>query len=96
MTVLNDNTALHRFEWDEQGHTAFASYRLADAQLVIPHVEAPVALRGTGAAGRLMEAIAAHAKERQLKVVPLCGYAAAWFRRHPEFADLLARSSITP
>ncbi|WP_256366947.1 N-acetyltransferase [Lentilitoribacter sp. Alg239-R112] len=29
------------------------------------------------------------AKEKQLKVQPVCPYAAAQFRRHPEWSDLL-------
>ncbi len=87
---LNDNAAQGRLEWSESGHIAYASYRLADSRLTIPHVEAAVPLRGTGAAGRLMEAVAMHARERQWKVVPLCSYAVAWFNRHEEFADVLA------
>jgi len=87
---FRDNSAQQRLEWSENGYTAFATYRLEDSQLTIPHVEAPVPLRGTGAAGRLMEAVVAHAKERQLKIVPLCGYAVAWFKRHPEASDILA------
>jgi len=30
------------------------------------------------------------ARERGLKVVPVCPYAAAFIQRHPEFQDLLA------
>ena len=87
---FSDNTAQQRLEWRENGHIAYASYRLADKQLTIPHVEAAAPLRGTGAAGRLMEALAMHARENQLKVIPLCSYAVAWFNRHDEFSDVLA------
>jgi uncharacterized protein len=57
--------------------------------MFIPYVEAAVPLRGTGAAGRLMARVAAAARARDLKVIPLCGYAASWFRRHPEHRNLL-------
>lgn len=87
---FRDNTAQQRLEWHENGHVAFASYRLADSKLTIPHVEAPVPLRGTGAAGRLMEAVATHARDNQLKVIPLCSYAVSWFKRHGDFSDVLA------
>jgi predicted GNAT family acetyltransferase len=89
-TALVDNQALGRFEWCEQGRLAFADYRRRGEVLVIPHVEADVALRGTGAAGRLMQALAADVRSRGLKLTPVCSYAVAWFRRHPEAADLLA------
>ncbi len=85
-----DNAARNRFELTEQGLVAFADYRLHGDQLVIPHVEAPVALRGTGAAGRLMTGLLDQARARGLKVVPVCPYAAAFIRRHAEYQDLLA------
>ncbi len=84
-----DNSAQGRFELTEGGHVAYASYRIADGRMLIPYVEAAVPLRGTGAAGRLMERVAGQARARGLKVVPLCGYATSWFRRHPEYGDLL-------
>jgi predicted GNAT family acetyltransferase len=58
--------------------------------LLINHVEAPPPLRGTGTAGRLMQGIAETARREGFKLVPLCGYAAAWIRRHKEHRDLLA------
>lgn len=87
---ITDNPAAGRFELVEDGHTAFATYRRNGAILVIPHVEAPPALRGTGAAGRLMQGVMERARADGLKVRPLCGYAAAWIRRHKDFTDLLA------
>ncbi len=89
--AVTDNQARHRFELVEGGHTAFANYRRDGSELVIPHVEAPLPLRGKGTAGRLMEGIAALARERGERILPLCSYAALWFRRHPEHADLLLR-----
>ena len=54
---VTDNTARHRFELEEAGEIAFANYRRDGQTLVIPHVEAALALRGTGAAGRLMQGV---------------------------------------
>ncbi len=85
-----DNSERNRFELSEAGQTAFADYRRDAGRLVIPHVEAPPGLRGTGAAGRLMEGVLASARADGLKVVPLCGYAAAYIRRHKQHQDLLA------
>ena len=89
MSLLRDNPVAHRFELDETGGTAFADYRRAPGRLIIDHVEAPQALRGSGAAGRLMEGIVAEARREGLRIAPLCGYAAAWLKRHPEHRDLL-------
>jgi predicted GNAT family acetyltransferase len=89
MTELRNNTADSRYEMDEQGMTSWADYRLVGERLYIDHVEAPPALRGTGASGRLMAALAADARDRGLRITPICGYAAAWLRRSHEFRDLL-------
>ena len=84
-----DNQELHRFEIAENGHLAFANYRTHDGRYVLTHVEADPELRGTGAAARLMEAIIAHARANNLKLVPRCSYAVAWFARHPDVSDLI-------
>ena len=90
MTLLRDRSAEGRMELDIQGHVVFANYRRQAGRLVIDHVEAPAALRGSGAAGELMAAIAAKARVDGDLIIPLCGYAAAWLKRHPEHKDLIA------
>jgi predicted GNAT family acetyltransferase len=90
MAEVVDNRALSRFELVEEGELAFADYQRHQGRLVLPHVEAAPALRGTGAAGRLMEGVLAAARREGLKVTPLCSYAAAYIRRHREHHDLLA------
>lgn len=73
-----------RFEYQTQGETAIANYRQRDGVLYIDYVEAPPALRGTGAAGQLMQHIVDHATQQNLKIVPICGYAASWLKRHEQ------------
>jgi uncharacterized protein len=89
MSTVTDNETARRFELEEDGHLAYASYRRSGNAVSIPHVESAMELRGKGSAGRLMEGIAALARENGFKVVPTCPYAVAWFRRHPEAADVL-------
>ena len=86
---VTDNPASGRFELVEDGQTAFAVYHRSGQHVVIPHVEAPLALRGKGTAGRLMEGIVALARAAGFKIVPTCSYAQAWFRRHRDAADVL-------
>jgi len=88
-TDVRDNPERHRFELEERDLVAFANYRREPGRLLIRHVEAPPALRGTGTAGRLMEGIAEIARADALKIVPLCSYAVSWMDRHPEHSDLL-------
>ncbi len=89
MNDLIDNAAAARFEMREDGEIVFADYRRNGDQLIIDHVEAPPRLRGTGAAGRLMRAIADRARSAGLTILPLCGYAASWLRRSADYRDLV-------
>jgi uncharacterized protein len=86
MSEVYDNPSRHRFEMVEQGQTVFADYRRDGGRLFIDHVEAPISLRGAGAAGRFMEGLVAAAKAEGSTIVPICSYAVAWLRRNPELA----------
>jgi predicted GNAT family acetyltransferase len=86
-----DVSARARFELKVGDDVAFAQYRRSPGLLTITHVEAPPALRGAGVAGRLMKGVLELARETGMKVQPLCSYADAYIRRHPEYADLLGR-----
>ena len=93
MTDLRDVLTDHRFEQgfsDPEGQlrTVFADYAVQGNTRVILHVEADPALRGTGAAGRVMQALAEHARAEGLTLAPRCSYAVAWLKRHPEFDDI--------
>jgi uncharacterized protein len=87
---VRDDPARRRFELEAEGRLAYADYRVGEGVMEIPHVFADPALRGRGVAGRLMEGVLAAARARGLRVRPTCPYAAAYMRRHPEHADLLA------
>lgn len=87
--MIVDNIERHRFEQEEDGKLVFASYRLQGDAYALVHVEADPDLRGKGAAGRFMTALVQHARDNQIKLVPFCSYARAWFQRHPEAGDLL-------
>ena len=90
MSALRNNRERSRYEMDEAGATSFADYRLQGDHLFVDYVFAPPELRGTGASGRLMAALSADARDKGLKITPICGYAAAWLARSREFRDLVA------
>jgi len=96
MAMFSDNRALGRYELVEQDHIVFADYRRDGERVFIDHVETPPALRGAGAAGRLMEAIAAAARLEGLTLVPICPYAVQWLARHPQPAAGSASTGTQP
>ncbi|MES3015923.1 MAG: GNAT family N-acetyltransferase [Pseudomonadota bacterium] len=79
-----------RFQTVVEGRTCVADYRLADGVMAITHTEVAPPLEGRGIAGALVQAVLDHAQAHGLKVLPLCSYARAYMRRHPETAALLA------
>jgi uncharacterized protein len=87
---LREDVAAGRLEMVEAGQIVWADYRRQGGRLVIDHVEAPAALRGTGASGRFMAGLARYARDRGEKIVPLCSYAAHWLQRSAEHRDLIA------
>ena len=58
---------------------------------VADHTIVPPAIGGRGIAGQLVEALEADARAQGFRIDPECSYIAAAFRRHPEWADLLAQ-----
>ena len=87
--TIRDAVAAGRFELDVAGRIVFAEYERAPGLLVIRYVYAPPILRGTGAAGRLMQAIAVVARGEDRRIRAVCGYARAWLRRRDAHRDLL-------
>lgn len=57
--------------------------------IIIDHTLVPDAFRGQGAGLKLVERGIADARAAGKKIIPLCPFAAAQFRRHPEWADVL-------
>jgi predicted GNAT family acetyltransferase len=88
MGELRENNDLGRYEINVNGQTVFARRRLDGNVLTILWVEAPMALRGTGAAGKLMTLLAEEARRKGWRIVPVCGYAAAWLRGSKAYRDL--------
>jgi predicted GNAT family acetyltransferase len=80
-----------RFELDFPGGQAFASFRPDGDRLIVNHTEVPAAFNGRGIGSVLVEGVFRIARESGRKVVPGCGFVAAWARRHREWADVLGR-----
>ena len=89
MNPVVDHPDRHRFELEEDGKLAYADYRREEKLIIVPYVHADPALRGKGTAGRLMSGMLEIVRSRGEKVRPVCGYAAAWIQRHPDFRDLV-------
>lgn len=65
--------------------------KIGTSQIIIDHTGVPDAFRGQGTGVRLVERAVADARAAGKTIIPLCPFAAAQFRRHPEWADVLKR-----
>ena len=87
---IRHDPSAQSFETVVDGQHCELDYRLSGKVMTITHTGVPVAVEGRGIASALTQAAMEAARAQGWTVVPACGYAAAWLRRHPEFADLQA------
>jgi uncharacterized protein len=75
---------------DGEAMAAMTYSRLGDTTIIIDHTEVPEAFKGQGIGLKLVERAVADARLNGMKIMPLCPFAAAQFRRHAaEWADVL-------
>lgn len=89
-----------KFERNQRDHQAFDLYEgeekkgemevgIRDHLMTVYHTEVFSGGEGKGWAKLMLDAMVAHARENNLKVLPLCPYVLAQFKRHPdEYADI--------
>ncbi len=85
-----DNPERHRYEL-RLGDTVAGviQYATEPGTVVLVHTEVSPTVEGEGLGSRLVSGALDDIRARGLDVVPLCPFAAAYIRRHPEYADLV-------
>jgi predicted GNAT family acetyltransferase len=63
--------------------------KAGEHMIIIDHTEVPDAFRGQGAGLRLVTRAVEDARAAGKKIIPLCPFANAQFKRHQEWADVL-------
>jgi predicted GNAT family acetyltransferase len=86
---VSQNEAEHRYEMEVEGQTAFAQYNLNGSIITFTHTIVPEELEGQGIGSRLVSFALDDARNRDLKVVPMCSFVRGYIERHPEYQDLL-------
>ncbi len=59
-----------------------------EQQFVIDHTWVCPSMRGHGVARHLLDAAVAFARDKQVKIIPVCSYVVVMFQRDPSFADV--------
>jgi predicted GNAT family acetyltransferase len=89
VSEVRNNTELHRFELDVDGHLAVAYYRASPSVITFNHTEVPPALGGRGVGSTLIKGALELVRAQGLKVVSKCPFVSAYLGKHPEYNDLI-------
>lgn len=65
--------------------------KVGEHMIIIDHTEVPDAFRGQGVGLKLVTRAVEDARASGKKIIPLCPFANAQFRRHAEWADVLSK-----
>ena len=84
---INENSIVYGDE--TRGLARITFPQVAPGVVDIDHTFVGEELRGQGMAGQLMEQCVAQLRASGRKARTSCSYAAKWFEKHPEEADLL-------
>lgn len=58
-------------------------------KIIIDHTEVDESLKGKGIGYELVDASVHYAREKQLKILPLCPFVAAVFKKKSDYSDVL-------
>ncbi len=88
--TLEEGPSKGRYAYRVGDDEAVMTYSKAGEHLIIiDHTGVPPAFRGAGVGLALVERGVADARKAGKQILPLCTFAAAQFRKHPEWADVL-------
>lgn len=90
---LEDNGAKGRYlvRGPDGAEAEMTFTRIGEHKIIIDHTGVPEAFRGQGVGVKLVARAVEDARAAGKKIIPLCPFAAAQFRRHAEWADVLER-----
>jgi uncharacterized protein len=87
---LEDSGSKGSYVLEKDGAVAEMTFSKAGEHLlIIDHTEVPDAFRGRGVGLQLVARAVQDARASGKKIIPLCPFANAQFRKHPEWADVL-------
>jgi len=88
--AIRDDPAQNRFEADlGDGTFAIAEYELFPDRIAFTHTEVPPQHEGHGIGSQLIRFALRSARDRGLKVIPVCPFFADYVKAHAEEQDLL-------
>lgn len=72
---------------DEGKEVGLCEYYEKDGKWVLNHTVVDPSMKGQGIAGKLLDCVLEHAREKKVKVVPECSYVAHAFEKNPALKE---------
>ncbi|PCH50339.1 MAG: GNAT family N-acetyltransferase [Hyphomicrobiales bacterium] len=91
--TLEETETKGRYVYQEAGRpeAEMTFSKAGEHMLIIDHTGVPEAYKGEGVGRRLVTRAVEDARKNKKKILPLCPFAAAEFRKHPDWADVLSK-----
>ncbi|NNE31661.1 MAG: N-acetyltransferase [Winogradskyella sp.] len=91
MNILHENNGdkgefFIKVEGQKQGLMTYS--RAGNDKIIIDHTEVDESLKGQGIGYKLVEEAVTYARQNNLKIMPLCPFANAVFRKRSEYNDV--------
>ncbi len=88
---LVDNKEQKRYEYHIDGYRPHIEYRMKNGAIYLTHTRVPAELRGNGIATMLVKDVLKDISEKDIDLVPLCGFVASYIKKNPEWKSLLKK-----
>ena len=99
MSEVYDEIDVNFYEDDKQGKAYVGDLENPDAEMVfymkddntmvVEHTEVKENMRGRGVARLLLDVVVDVARDRRLKIIPVCAYTKSVFDKEPAIRDVL-------
>lgn len=85
----NSNKGRFFYEVDGIQKAEMTYSQAGNDKIIIDHTEVDESLQGEGIGYKLVEASVNYAREQKIKILPLCPFAAAVFKKKSDYSDVL-------
>lgn len=89
--IVYEEQNLRTAAYDGDKLAGRCTYVVRDGLWELEHTIVDPAYGGQGIAGKLVQELAAQARERGIKIVPSCSYELRTFEKNAEYADVWAK-----
>ncbi len=88
--LLIDNAEKNQYEIHINGDLARIEYIKAQGKIFLTHTEVPSKFEGKGIGSALVKKVLDDIRQKELFLVPLCPFVAAYINRHPEYNSFIS------